>query len=454
MVDAEGGKLSKSKAERVTSLTSFEEICGDVFVKRVATVDGKPSISYKNLDSRGQLHDDWREIGDADIAELRKVAESCLSMSGYAPSVPRQMLEDLISLTASKRTVNPVLEAIKNVEWDGVYRLETIPELLGWSAPDGEDSEIERIYLQFAVDVIFLSPIQRMLRPQTVDFVPILIGRQGVGKSRFLRSISNVDYDTNPTNPRLYTNICGINKFAGRELRDEVYMATSGKLVAEWSECDQFFTDGNEPRLKSIMDLASYSYREPYARSRAPHPVYTVNVFTSNVKQLLTDVENRRYLPIEMRGGKFPYENVEYIRQLWAEAYYRVTVLGDSFRDRITDNKQLAGFCDRVTVTHTDIDPAVDSYCQLVKDVLDNTRNCGSAPWSVVDEIYGVRFPQYARKVTFRKMHRDVKKYSMRYGFIIAKRTHYVIGEFGEKKPLGQSWGVFDPDAVESGYDV
>ena len=431
--------------QKVTSFSDMVTICEPLLTKHLALVDGVPCICRNRLVPKKPPVKEWRPIGDGELGELRILTESRFKELGYKPQITKNNMADVAAYIVQypELEICSALETIKGIKWDGNSRLCYLPDMLGWHAPDGMDPEMEEVYLRFVVDVLFLAPIQRMRQPTTVDFVPILVGRQGVGKSRFLRSIANIDFDVNPANPKQYSMIAGVHSLAGRELRDSVFSQSTGKMVVEWAECDQILTRDNEPRMKAIIDQAQYTYREPYARTVTEHPIYCATVFTTNVQSVLTDVENRRYLPVDMRGGDFPYDDVEFVRQMWAEAYFRVVELGDTYRDLITDNPKLQEFCDKVTSAHTDLPTDVEAYLNFAKDLLDNPYNCGSMPWADLDGQFANRFPQYYNKAQSQTLHRKVKQFAFRYGMVVRKVTHHILmGNNGKKMSVGQSWGL------------
>lgn len=255
-----------------------------------------------------------RFVTDADImritADLRRAFG--VDVSQWNENKTEAFLLQLVS----GDTVDPLLEYIKGLEWDGVTRIPTMISNL-----DHTD------YTRAWSEMLVYSLIHRLLNPGAkVDLVFTLQGGQGLWKTAFFKGIT-VGILPTPTFAMLPT-----------ESKDEL-MKTQGGAVVLLDEIDELIENAKGGRgshagqLKSFISSETDTYRAPYARTEREHPrVYTIGA-TTNRTDFISDLDGHRRwavlsitepIPEELR----PNGDRSYWDALLAEAYHRYTVEG------------------------------------------------------------------------------------------------------------------------------
>ncbi len=159
--------------------------------------------------------------------------------------------------------------------------------------------------------MFFLSAVARAYKPGCkVDTVPVLIGKQGVGKSRGIAALC--------PNPEWFTDDLGNDMFAGKAGE-----GLQGKWLIELAELARVNRSAIEV-VKSFISRQVDRYRPPYGRISMDFPRTCTFVATTNEDAPLQDAENRRYLPVRVSGADVNIAMIEGARdQLWAEAVHR-----------------------------------------------------------------------------------------------------------------------------------
>lgn len=202
---------------------------------------------------------------------------------------------------AHQREFSSLVQWLESLRWDRVERVSK------FFADHYESAETE--YTAECARVFFLSAVARAYEPGCqADIMPVLIGPQGIGKSTGMAALC--------PNPDWFADDLGCDLFAGK--------AAEG-LLAKWIFEFGEFARINRSTLdvvKSFITRRVDRYRPPYGRMAQDFPRSCVFFGTTNTRQPLQDIENRRFFPIEVVQG-----NVPAIRasrdQLWAEAVHR-----------------------------------------------------------------------------------------------------------------------------------
>lgn len=234
---------------------------------------------------------------DADDAESRRYVEKY-----YGISNPNKH-NDALRLLFREREYNPIIDLIEPIKWDGVERCENF--LYIWGRTENSD------YAREVSRLIFAGGIHRLYNPGCkFDDVPILIGtRQGEGKSSLIRWLAINDQ---------YFGEC--NQFDGKEAIEQL----SGKWIIEIGELLALTRKKEVEASKAYITRTFDHYRKPFDRNPVDLPRRCIFVGTSNNPQPLTDVQNRRWYPLQMNTlgyDLFDHEGEcrEYILQCWAE---------------------------------------------------------------------------------------------------------------------------------------
>jgi phage/plasmid primase-like uncharacterized protein len=227
-------------------------------------------------------------------------------------------------------------------EWDGMRRIDMfLSDIFGC-----EDTP----YTHGASRYFWLSMVRRMVRSGAqADMALVLLGDQGIGKSKALRIIGEDRY----TSTSFHT--------IGEK---DWYSGLRGKTIVEIAE---FAGHGRREieTIKAEMTKTHDEYRPPYGRKVQRFP--RTNVFVGTVNPdgggfLRDSTGERRWLPVTCVGAV----NMEALSanrlQLYAEAYAGVRTGDDSFW-RIPDAEQ-------EQAAHRQIDPWEDEImAKLVEGV-------------------------------------------------------------------------------------
>lgn len=247
----------------------------------------------------------WREIptgadlwGDTDDASLRIYLETRYGI------VAKGKIEDAVAMTAAAAPYDPLRERLEHLpEWDGVERIDTLLiDALG-----AEDS----YYVRQVTRKTLVGAIRRALRPGCKwDYMLILEGAQGLGKSSFWEMIAGARFFTDSLTLRDVEN----PKIAAEKMR--------GNWIVEVAELDGMAKASIE-RLKSFLTTKEDNFRAAYARHASVFKRRCIVVGTvNNLNGYLRDATgNRRFWPVRVsekldRALLTP----DYIDQVWAEA--------------------------------------------------------------------------------------------------------------------------------------
>ena len=223
--------------------------------------------------------------------------------------------ENLLKLMVSGEPINPFIEYIKGIEWDGVVR---IPEMI---------SNLEHTdYTRAWCEKFLYSIIRRQLRPGAkVDFVFTLVGKSNTRKTSFFKSVTMGIVST-PVFTQLPT-----------ENKDQLMKAQAGAVVI-MDEVDTLI-DKVKHRGASAGELKGYisdttdNYRDLWVGMPVERPKMYAMGATSNRKDFISDLDgHRRWAVLEITeqipDELTPNGDRSYWDQLLAEAYYRYTEEG------------------------------------------------------------------------------------------------------------------------------
>lgn len=212
-----------------------------------------------------------------------------------------------LEMIADMNKFNPFIDMLNSVTWDGVPRIENLlTDYLGVTKSE---------YTIQCMKLLMLAAISRAFNPGTkFDYVLVLSGRQGIGKSTFfLKLCCNEDW--------YLENLKTIDK--GKDAAELI----QGKIIVEFNEL--LAVKSAIEGVKSFVTAKSDEYRGAYARETEKRYRTCVFVGTTNDAQFLVDkTGNRRFLPLEC--GAVPITKSLFVddeillyefRQAWAEAY-------------------------------------------------------------------------------------------------------------------------------------
>ena len=216
-------------------------------------------------------------------------------------------IDGALSLHSAKHAFNDIEAYLMGLQWDMTPRLDKIfIDYLG-----AEDTPYTRAVTRKA----FVAAVARALNPGAkFDYMTILSGPQGIGKSTLLDKMSKGWFNDS------------IRTFEGKEASELL----QGVWLVEISELDAF-RHSDVSRIKQFLSQRADRFRAAYGRHVKELPRRCVFFGTTNSDDYLHDkTGNRRFWPIDV--GRNPVtKNVwkqlpEELDQLWAEAvtYWRL----------------------------------------------------------------------------------------------------------------------------------
>ena len=242
----------------------------------------------------------WREWTDADESDARAYFESTYFMYSQAK------LADALAIYFYNHKVNPLIEILEKLEWDGKPRVEQFLH----DVMKAEDSE----YTRECSRLIFAGGIHRAYEPGCkFDDMIVLIGGQSAGKSTIVRWL-NLD-------EKFFREIKTISGKEGIE-------ALRGVWIGEVAELMAMTRVKEAEAVKAYITSQEDSYRPPYGKHVQTIPRRCMFVGTTNNPQFLTDkTGNRRFYPVKVQSFAYKlYDNEkaikDYISQCWAEAVH------------------------------------------------------------------------------------------------------------------------------------
>lgn len=187
-------------------------------------------------------------------------------------------------------------------EWDGTPRKDLLLiECLG-----AEDSP----YVRAVTALLLRAAVACAYQPGCkYDYMVVLQGPQGIGKSTLLRRLAMRD--------ELFVD--DVKNIGTKEAQELI----QGRWFVELAELAAFKGRQVET-LKSFITSQTDSYRVPYAKRPVQLPRRCVLVGTTNLGEYLEDpTGNRRFMPVRCGGGAarniFAPDFAEYVQQVWAE---------------------------------------------------------------------------------------------------------------------------------------
>ena len=260
---------------------------------RLNEMTGKPEYWNK-------LMERWQEWTDAQESEARAYFESTYGMYSQAK------LADALAIYFKDHKVNPLINILEGLEWDGKPRVEQFLH----DIMKAEDTD----YIRECSRLIFAGGIHRAYEPGCkFDDMIVLIGDQSAGKSTIVRWLSLQD--------EFFREIKTINGKEGIETIRGVWIGEVAELMA--------MTRVKEAEaVKAYITSQEDSYRPPYAKHVITVPRRCMFIGTTNNPQFLTDkTGNRRFYPVKCHSHAYKMydhedEIKDYIRQAWAEAVH------------------------------------------------------------------------------------------------------------------------------------
>lgn len=242
-----------------------------------------------------------RPIADWDYCGLASFLERRYGL------MSKQKAIDAVTEVSMHNRYNPITSWMDGLEWDGEPRMDTLlPCFLGTDMSD---------YNVAVMRLFMMGAVARAYEPGTkFDYMPVLIGPQGLGKSFFLRKLGHCS-------DWYCDNFNTIDGDAAAEKLRGLWIVEMAELLAAKKQRDV-------ESIKAFLTSQVDTIRPKYARETEQRPRACVFAGTTNNPHFLTDTTgNRRFLPVEC-GINEPAMSLfadgadGYFEQAWAEAVH------------------------------------------------------------------------------------------------------------------------------------
>lgn len=205
----------------------------------------------------------------------------------------------VLKLIGKENVCDSAQEALNGLIWDEIPRVATF--FSAYFKVQSSD------YVTAVSLYVWTTMVARILEPGCqADYMPIIIGDQGKGKSRGVKAMALNGWHT----------ILSLNNEVEKNIR-----LMRGNIIAEIDElCG--FRQAQVESIKSFVTSTIDSHVPKYEEFSTDSPRRAILMATTNSSQFLTDVTgNRRYLPIEVTS-LVDVEKIQQDRdQLYAEAH-------------------------------------------------------------------------------------------------------------------------------------
>lgn len=301
----------------------------------------------------------------------------------------RNDFRDALKIVATRHSYHPVRDFLDEAEgeWDGQGgHIRTLaPKYLG-----SEDSE----YVFQVVKLWMLEAVARIYEPGCkADSTLILRGKQGIGKSRFLRKMAMKD-------EWFMDSLSELDSAKAAQL-------LLGSWIIELAELNALAkTWGGEQGIKAFLTIQQDKMRLPYARRDEIYPRQCVFAGTTNQREFLLDTTgNRRFLIIDCgdgsKDGLFGDEIDGDIRQAWGEAVH-IHKTERPKLDLPEDMKKIAEEMRNDAMADTGLQGMIEAYIsenkrkkgdkinalEIWREVLNEPK--GTVPRKISNEIFSV----------------------------------------------------------------
>lgn len=276
------------------------------FARDVVNLDGR--LWTVNDPLNGDLWSDSHEIA------VRIMIEAPTTQGGYGIKVTDRDLRAAIDSAAQHHAFHPVRDRLLGFHWDGVPRVERMfIDYLG--CPD-------TAYHRRASTLTLLGAVARVFEPgHKFDFVPILEGLQGKGKSTFIKILGLHWY----------------NELTG-DIKDvkEMVETMQGAWIMELGELSAMHrSEVND--LKAFVSRTHDKTRLAFEKRAKVYPRQCIFIGSTNDDTYLRDqTGNRRFWPIKcnVEGMIDNARLAREVEQIWAEAVamyrsLRIGTVGD-----------------------------------------------------------------------------------------------------------------------------
>lgn len=254
--------------------------------------------------------DEWTPLNDGTISKVREIISEEFI---WFASLSKDMVTDAIIHTASENKVNPPKDYITSLVWDKT------PRLNSWlhNAYGVSDDELH----QSIGSNWFKGLVKRVIVPGCqFDEVLALESPQGWRKSSSIRALGQ---------PWHVETTHSIDS-------KDFYLLIAQNIIVEFSE-GEIFDRTSVNKIKAEVTKTEDQVRPPYERGIMKFKRSCVFAITTNKLELKDDTGNRRWLPVQLQKPADIDWIIENRDQLYAEAYYRSMIGGETSHEYPTE---------------------------------------------------------------------------------------------------------------------
>lgn len=232
---------------------------------------------------------------------IRFILEAPARQGGFAIKVSDRDLKAAINNAAREHSFHPIRQALEFAEWDGRARLDHLfVDYLG--TPDTP-------YYRDTARWLMVAAVARVYEPgHKFDYVPVLEGKQGRGKSTFVRILAMLD--------------CWFAELQG-DFGDTKGMVETmqGAFLLELPEL-QGLSKAEVTDVKAFISRQRDKARLAYESRAREFPRQCVIIGTTNEDAYLRDITGgRRFWPIKVDVEQIDTDALrDNVMQIWAEA--------------------------------------------------------------------------------------------------------------------------------------
>ena len=295
------GEVRKTTSNIMLILENDPEIKNKIVLDEFASRGMAMGALPWNGDTEPRL---WTDV---DSAGMRDYLENRYDVTGI------NKVEDALSLIAFKHRINQVADYLYSLEWDTKPRIDTLlHDYLGAK---------QSVYTAAVMRKSLAAAVGRAIKGAVKwDYMPILVGPQGCGKTTFLTKLGKDWYCDS------------LEDFNGKDAKEII----QGQWIVEVGELTAM-NRAETIAVKQFLSKKDDVYRAAYGRHSERYPRRCVFFGTSNEPQFLKDVTgNRRFWPITCFDDCEPTKSVwddldNEVDQIWAEAVNIFTLGEDLF---------------------------------------------------------------------------------------------------------------------------
>ena len=229
----------------------------------------KSHIAYNEFNHSYEYHDNndmpraWKDSDDARVMAHIESEYHIYNVNKY---------NQALSIVMERNSYNPLKDLIENKDWDGKERIDKfLSDILKC---DCSEESMDSYYREVS-RMIFYGGIARLYKPGVkFDYMPILIGEQGVGKSTII--------DWLALNTQYYKEVTTIDGKDGIECLE-------GGWICEFSELLAMTRQKDVQSMKAFVTRTADKYRKPYDKYVSTIPRSCIFIGTTNDSEFLTE---------------------------------------------------------------------------------------------------------------------------------------------------------------------